>query len=354
MESGFDSNSTNSTNFYSSRFFPTIFFIPEYFQRLTCSNFKQVCQEKIQKLLRSIRKGKTFNNKSHFIRKFIKYIPIPLFLDVPDQKFFARLLKYLQEQVLSVYSILYEAFDESISKLPSSSNLIEVLLFDIIIPSEQFPKEIFDVIYHAINKSVSQDFEELVDIVFYILLKYQSFIIASIVSNEFSSSQSPDFQLEVSSYLSEQEDIISPEIIIQSTLKISDPLISAYPSSTPSINSINDLVEEECNNFHTTEEYIPTISASSYSINLNTIEEPTVEKCIVDASIILEYSSLPTIKYIVSHKNLSHSSLVGKQKIFLFFSFYYYQNTFLGSKLRWLETLSHCPMIVASDVVSVG
>jgi hypothetical protein len=349
MESGFDSNSTNSTNFYSSRFFPTIFFIPEYFQRLTCSNFKQVCQEKIQKLLRSIRKGKTFNNKSHFIRKFIKYIPIPLFLDVPDQKFFARLLKYLQEQVLSVYSILYEAFDESISKLPSSSNLIEVLLFDIIIPSEQFPKEIFDVIYHAMNKSVSQDFEELVDIVFYILLKYQSFIIASIASNEFSSSQSPDFQLEVSSYLSEQEDIISPEIIIQSTLKISDPLISAYPSSTPSINSINDLVEEECNSFHTTGEYIPTMSATSYSIE----EQQIVEESVITNS-ILEYSSLPTIKYIVSHKNLPHSSLVGKQKIFLFFSFYYYQNTFLGSKLRWLETLSHCPMIVASDVVSVG
>jgi hypothetical protein len=315
------------------------FFIPDNFQKISCKQYKERCHEKIFSLTKSLQQYKSFYKQSQFIRKFIKYIPTPSVLEVPEIKYFSRILKHFRKHVITVYQLLSDEFDDSFNGLPSAQYLINFLLLKIV-SSSNISNEVSTLIISIIEESDLSYFDEYIDVSIFAMLQYHKEIIRSSLSNGIILNNQPDSSDENQLHFEDQ-----PSNDTQSPFKSYFPL-SSTSSQYSSISSIivsNSIVgPEEYSPPETAEEVIPIIPSLCCSTTVGSIVE--------EWNIVEYYLTTSTIVY---PKILNLTLLFKKEKVFLFISIYR-TITFFGRKLRMLEQLSHCPMIVASDVVSVG
>jgi hypothetical protein len=339
MEPHFGSNSAFPINL-STTSLSMNFFIPDNFQKVSCKQYKERCHEKIYSLTKSLQQYKSFYKQSQFIRKFIKYIPVPSVLEVPEIKYFSRILKHFRKHIITVYQLLSDAFDDSFNDLPSAQYLIIILLLNII-PSSNISNEIITSTISIIEKSDLSVFDEYVDVTILAMIEHHKEIIRSSLSNGIILiNNQPDSSDENQLHFEDQ-----PSNDTQSPLKSYIPLssTSSQYSSIASIIVSNSIVgPEKYSPPETAEEVIPIIPSLCCSTTVGSI----VEECN-----IVEYHL--TTSTIVYPKILNLTLLFKKEKVFFPTSIYHII-TFFGRKLRMLEQLSHHPMIVASDVVSVG
>jgi hypothetical protein len=264
MEPHFGSNSAFPINL-STTSLSMNFFIPDNFQKVSCKRYKERCHEKIYSLTKSLQQYKSFYKHSQFIRKFIKCIPVlPSVLEVPDIKYFSRILKHFRKHVITVYQLLSDAFDDSFNDLPSAQYLINILLLNII-PSSNISNEVIPLIISIIEKSDLSVFDEYIDVTILAMIEHHKEIIRSSLFYGIILNNQPDSSDENQLHFEDQPSNND----IQSPLKSYIPLSSTssrYSSITSSIIVSNSIVEpEKYSPPQTAEEVIPIIPSSCCS-----------------------------------------------------------------------------------------
>ena len=324
------------------------------------NNYNQFCQDQSEELQENLL---TFNlhvikSETDFLKLVEQFVVFPDLIQVPKFKYFKACLEEFFVLTISVVSTLKKKLRSinNFDAIPKTSKLIEFLLHNII-PSNILSNKIQNKISNAVSDLMSRSLKTIFSVIIQILIdshltvldrvitKHNYSVLNEMVSSvsdaietvfekfvikqsmDSSSSQQQSLLLRQSPLNEEQQlrigkiIALSEPIQIALSINVIDPITIITPTTTMNYGKLIELPQEQ-----------PTsrIDTSIFDYNISIFDSPSCSS----------YSLHLTLKY-------------NSKSFNLLLRIFYYNNSF-QIKVKWLETLSHRPNIVASDVVSTG